>query len=461
MTDFSRMSYELSKARDERVKLQAFLNTVGPCSGTNHEEVREWIQGIDYAREYSDINEEEFITNVLALSRDPLRTIIDFELKKKKAQTPPAEPKWNDIKQHIINECLSTDEKDLMRDRVESTRQGAIEDIRGYILRFKELIRKAYSKEEQQGIVLERLIRTFIRGFTNQTIRERIILENPKTIEEVGELAVKSARALHLASANRPSSTPFSTMDTDERNIEPMDMTNSRQHKRVQFKDRDMRRHNYTHTSNDSFKSPSRSPKTSRSPNQRANSPKHTQSPHVSSIDPKNTTCFYCNMPGHTENRCPSRGTLTCQYCKSEGHIENQCFKKARETATSSTLHCNFCGKNNHVFENCFSRLRVENRCFLCHKVGHQRKFCRSNGNEKPSARPRTFPRKNIQEERSKPQYPGWKQPHRQANSVNYQTAERFNREGLNRTNRNPTERQKLVNDVSDFHSRTPNPSHQ
>lgn len=62
-----------------------------------------------------------------------------------------------------------------MRDRVESTKQGELEDIRAFILRYKETIRKAYSKEEQTGIILERLLRTFICGFLNPTVRERII----------------------------------------------------------------------------------------------------------------------------------------------------------------------------------------------------------------------------------------------------------------------------------------------
>ena len=66
-------------------------------------------------------------------------------------------------------------------------------------------------------MILERLLTTFIRGFKSSSIREKIILEDPKTIQEAVQKAEKFSNATYLANNDlmRPE---FS------RNIQPMEV---------------------------------------------------------------------------------------------------------------------------------------------------------------------------------------------------------------------------------------------
>lgn len=115
---------------------------------------------------------------------------------------------------------------------------------------------------------------------------------------------------------------------------------------------------------------------------------------------------------------------------------------------------CKFCKKSGHSFENCFNRLWLEHHCFKCHKVGHQQKDCWYYGNGNKFVRNRVFRR--ISE------YPGWKQPKmKSSNGYESHKAERFNREGLDRSSKHVADEDKLFNDVKEFHAgTTSNSSH-
>ena len=65
--------------------------------------------------------------------------------------------------------------------------------------RFCNLLKRAYTPEQQTGLILERLLTTFIRGFRSSSIREKILLEDPKTIQDVIQKAEKFSNAAYLA----------------------------------------------------------------------------------------------------------------------------------------------------------------------------------------------------------------------------------------------------------------------
>ena len=65
--------------------------------------------------------------------------------------------------------------------------------------RFGNLLKRAYTLEQQSGLILERLLTTFIRGFKSSSIREKILLEDPKTIQDAMKQAERFSNAAYLA----------------------------------------------------------------------------------------------------------------------------------------------------------------------------------------------------------------------------------------------------------------------
>ena len=129
--DYTRENFQINKNREILSRLQTFLKGAGSCSGQNKEELRQWLSSLDYAKTYSQCPEDVFIMHLMAQTREPLRTILDLYLKK--ATNEGRMTTWTEIKEHISKECLSADEKEFLRDTVESTTQGIYEDIRTHI----------------------------------------------------------------------------------------------------------------------------------------------------------------------------------------------------------------------------------------------------------------------------------------------------------------------------------------
>ena len=200
-TTYQKRCIAHQEKKDKTEKLRTYLSGISPCSGESNNELREFIAALDFAHEYSQADEEDFIANTISLSREPLRTVIDLHLKKCKEENRPQI--WSELKDTITASCLSADEKEYLRDKLEQMSQGQSEDIRTFSLRFIESMQRAYSSSEYETeIVKERLIKLLIRGFANAAVRERVILEKPKSVKETAEKAVEYARALHLAHAS-------------------------------------------------------------------------------------------------------------------------------------------------------------------------------------------------------------------------------------------------------------------
>ena len=344
--DYTRENFQINKNREILSRLQTFLKGAGSCSGQNKEELRQWLSSLDYAKTYSQCPEDVFIMHLMAQTREPLRTILDLYLKK--ATNEGRVTTWTEIKEHISKECLSADEKEFLRDTVESTTQGIYEDIRTYVLRFREAVRRAYTEEEQKlPLITERLIKLLIRGFVNISVRERVILENPKTLEEVSEKAINIARAIHMAqnSALLGTSNTNNLGHTTQLLHEPMELgeTGSSGINKLDSEMNKLKIKPEVHFT----------PRTSRRDNfKRGNSRERSRERHF------------------TRKSTPSR----------VASIERQ-------------PKCHFCQKPGHVLKNCHEKLKQENRCFKCHKVGHKTDTCWSKNHLEGSSQQENFQR--------------------------------------------------------------------
>ena len=160
-TTYQKRCIKHQEKKDKTEKLRTYLSGVSPCSGESNNELREFIAALDFAHEYSQADEEDFIANTISLSREPLRTVIDLHLKKCKEEKKPQT--WSELKDTITASCLSADEKEYLRDKLEQMSQGQSEDIRTFSLRFIESMQRAYSASEYETeIVKQRLIKLLI-----------------------------------------------------------------------------------------------------------------------------------------------------------------------------------------------------------------------------------------------------------------------------------------------------------
>ena len=384
---YQKASLGMQIKRDQLHRLQTFLTNLGPCSGQNNDELREWLKAMDYAKEYSGVNDTDFVNHAIAHSREPLRTVLDIFLKKKKEKNEDI--KWEQARQEITNACLSADESDYLRDVVEATVQSRFEDIRTYVFRFKEAVRRAYKPEQLKDLILERVLRIMIRGFHNASIRERVILENPKTLDEVGEKAIMVARALHMAhNSLAPSSalTPPTTGFT---------------HEPMEIEDFKIRRSNSKENKNQKPKSPIR---------KLTDDFDEMQLKNEKSTSRKSRKDF-------TKNRTRSNS-------RSKVNVVDD-----RKDYRSNPIKCLFCKKPNHLIKDCRQKLRQENRCFHCKKIGHEEKSCWSKQGNGP---PQNWKRQQFKRGPS---------------------TERFNREGLDKKRSSSKEKDHLLADIQDFFS--------
>ena len=338
--------------------LSEFLKKIGPCSGQNEAELRAWLLALDEARDYSiNVDDETFVAHVCTLATPPLSSELHSFVTKKRSEK--SEISWKQLREAIVSVALPPDEARLLRNELETLKQMGLEDERSYMSRFGNLLKRAYTPDQQSGLILERLLTTFIRGFKSSSIREKILLEDPKTIQDAMKQAERFSNAAYLAN-NDLMGPGFS------RNVEPMDVD--------------------LEETTQKFKSTKiEAPKSPKSPERRV-----TFSGRVL----RRNSSGNVDGPSLKRARSSSRtGSV------SDGRMETS-------LADTPSVQCQYCGLSNHYAVNCYKRLRDEDRCFHCRKVGHHQHQCWSlNQNDNPN-RKRAFRRFEQQNEKHETEIP-------------------------------------------------------
>ena len=404
LSPYQKVTLKMQRNREKLHRLQTFLASIGPCSGQNSSELREWLNSMEYALNYSGVSDADFLANTISQAREPLRTVLDLYLKKMELEKKPIT--WRDAKAEMVSACLSADESDYLRDMVEAAAQGQLEDIRTYILRFKEAVRRAYKPEEQEGLIQERLIKILIRGFLNPTVREKVILEAPKSIDEVAEKAISIARALHMA---HQSLTPIGSYPKQLHEPMEVDANHAAKSSFESFSD------------GETYKPRSKSRSVDRA----------TRKMDGLSME-KKTVGFSPRV-----SRRESFGGKS--FPRNKSYVAEVNEKKGG-------VQCHFCQEVGHIMKDCKKKLRAENRCFGCKKIGHELKNCWSKDQASTQRGPAYQNKQGNYVRRG----------NFQARSTNNgfnrgRSAERFDREGLNKKRSTSMEKRQLLEDIGDF----------
>ena len=151
------------------------------------------------------------------------------------------------------------------------------------------------------------------------------------------------------------------------------------------------------------------------------------------------------------QNRPRNEGSPSSKQARNDSHSRSNSGNRMQTpVADTPSAQCQYCGLSDHYAVNCYKRLRDEDRCFHCRKVGHHQNQCWSlNQNDNPN-RKRAFRRFEQQNEHTKPKFPGYRQPRKNyGKDYDGQAAERFHREGFDRSN--AEDRNKLLSDVKEF----------
>ena len=425
MDEYHTTTLNLQKKRDRLSRLQYFLNGISPCSGENTTELRDFLTSVQFAFEYSEAEENDFVTSIVAMTREPLRTIVDLHLKAQKSSNKPL--LWSELKSEITKACLSANENDFLRDRVETLKQGDREDIRTFCFRFKQAVSQAYSLAEQQGLILERLIKVLIRGFSNPTIREKVVLEKPDTIDKACTTAIEHARALTIAHT-APQQLSYQTNAGGQLH-EPMEVDDIKK----RFTDQVER-------------------KRSRSRESRRSMDKLVK-------DMENLNVNAKAQPRESRRdvflRQRDINPPKVQFSTNKKEIASDAVDaRTAQVEAINQMTCHYCKKPGHFIATCRVRLRDENKCFGCKRVGHELKNCWSSNQ-------RQLPQQNPQQRhqdytpRKYNRVPTSSNPITQAQSSgNGQLKARFDRENLSSRRDGSVEKQRLLNDIGDFHNK-------
>ena len=362
-----------------------------------------------------------------------MRSVADQFLKKQASEGKVKT--WKDLKTEMISSCLSADEGDYLMDRVEALKQGAHEDIRSYCLRFKSAVRLAYTPEQQTGLILERLIRTLIRGFVNTTIREKVIMEKHTSIDAVCNSAVEIARCLHAAHRNPP---PFNYQamqaGTSSEDVhEPMDVNMLKSSRSKPSSASDTGAHS---VQEEDLVKQMRNLKVSFEPDSKSSA---NESPSVSKKRGRSRSPYM-------QDRRPS---LKQGFQNRMASVENDQYEGRADRRS-----CNFCQRQGHFIRDCRQKLKAENRCFICHKQGHSAQFCWSNNRVKND---NYYPQANTTR-RQYGRIPQSSNPvSRYRAAERGRSRERFNREKLDKKTSGADEKQQLLDDINDFYKSADN----
>ena len=300
--------------------------------------------------------------------------------------------------------------------------------IGAFCFRFKQAVSQAYSLAEQQGLILERLIKVLIRGFSNPTIREKVVLEKPDTIGRACTIAIEHARALTIAHT-APQQLSYQTNSGGQLH-EPMEVDGIKK----RFTDQVER-------------------KRSRSRENRRSMDKLVK-------DMGNLSVSRKVQPRESRRdvffRQKAENRPTVQFPTSNpGNVTSETADaRIAEVEAINQMTCHYCKKSGHFIANCRVRLREENKCFGCKKVGHELKNCWSK-NQHQFQQHQSLRRHQDYAPRKYNRVPRSDNPVTQAQgNGSGQLKARFDRENLNSRRDGSVEKQRLLNDIGDFHSK-------
>ena len=129
--------------------------------------------------------------------------------------------------------------------------------------------------------------------------------------------------------------------------------------------------------------------------------------------------------------------------------LQSPSWQRKPQPQKHDGVRCEYCNRTNHTIESCFEKLKRENKCFLCKKVGHSQDVCFHNPNRYTVKNPARLGKRNYDRTMQTPQGQGYNNKNNRNPNV-----DTYNRENFNRSsNSNSNEQQKLLHDIQQFYN--------
>ena len=103
-----------------RKDLESWCRHIGPCDGLNKELLRAWIEKIDNIRLWLATPDQILIPKVVSLAANPLASLINQEAERRHDNQEVLT--WENLKEVIVRNHLSVDERDYLRQSLDNLR---------------------------------------------------------------------------------------------------------------------------------------------------------------------------------------------------------------------------------------------------------------------------------------------------------------------------------------------------
>ena len=171
--------------RIEREDVGLCQNLVAICDGSSEQVVRDWIQEMETTKEALDVRGGNRL--VRRTTKGALKKEAEKAMKAWKAAQPNPEGNeraketldtpWegaDGLKAHITKAFLSTDEQEVLKSRLETFKQGPMEEIKAYNRRFEQLAHDCYGATFEAN-VLKDLFKWYARGLKEDFYARKIV----------------------------------------------------------------------------------------------------------------------------------------------------------------------------------------------------------------------------------------------------------------------------------------------
>jgi len=188
---------QLKNLANLRKELSMFLRGQEVCDGESPGALRAFLEKMREVRQWlPHVQDIELVKAIFQHSAGALsRKITNFVQVEQNGVCS-----FNELLSYIEKNFFSVDSKFYKRLELNSLHQTTYEKLASFIRRFEDVLSIAYdTSEAKTQVVEELLIRSFIKGIALPTLRSQIYLRNPKSLKEAFTVAIEVNRAYDLA----------------------------------------------------------------------------------------------------------------------------------------------------------------------------------------------------------------------------------------------------------------------
>lgn len=162
-------------------RLKDYGKTLNIIDGLNREELRQWIEGLDIAAEWSKAPEGQVLSLAMCRATGALRTLIHTT----RMGVDATERTWPVVREVITRSFLDQNERQYLRTKLKNLTQQPYEEARRYSQRYLHACQQAHTTTETTTpLIAEILTEEYVAGLRDAELRKLVCREQPKNLEE-------------------------------------------------------------------------------------------------------------------------------------------------------------------------------------------------------------------------------------------------------------------------------------